>query len=180
MISRSQADLLIRLIDGRTRYLVNEIRITESWLAARCGSLQSRTAWGWINSLIEHKLIDVIDRNRGAGTYDLRIHDPTPERADEPDPSPQRPLPFPVEQDLQSTGDGGTISRSQEPRRLSRETCAPGPAAQISARKPPPANAANADGGCLSFHDASRSPPDSQSGAFAAQVSRAQICAFPQ
>ena len=78
ILSRAQIELFIRLADGRVKYLVNVIRITEEWLAARCGVKQGRNAWGWINTLTENRLINVIDHDEDRGTYDLRIHDPTP------------------------------------------------------------------------------------------------------
>ena len=132
IVSRAQIELFIRLADGRVKYLVNVIRITEEWLAARCGVKQGRNAWGWINTLNENRLIDVIDHDEDRGTYDLRIHDPTPERSEE-DSCPQKPLPFPTDGPAPS-GEGTGFSYAQNSARSSAQDPALRRTAQDSAQ----------------------------------------------
>jgi len=132
IVRSAQVQLLIRLVDGRCKYLVNVIRITQEWLAARCGVKQGRNAWGWIQTLVEHKLIDVIDHDKERGTYDLRIHDPTPEHGDDQNSTPQKPLPFPTGDE--SPGEGTGFSFAQELAQISARRSAHDPAAQNCAR----------------------------------------------
>ena len=109
VVTKSQAWMLTRLVDGRIRVLVNRIQITAKWLAGRCGASQDRTAGQWIEVLKAHGLIDVIDHDRERGHYTLDIHDPTPER-EAPRPDPQKLLPLPTDGDTKPSGKGPELS----------------------------------------------------------------------
>jgi hypothetical protein len=71
---------------------VDEIVITPAWLGAQLGC-DRKTAWGWLETLRNNDLIDIVRRNRRTGELQIQVRNPCPgDREAIPDPQQRLPL----------------------------------------------------------------------------------------
>jgi hypothetical protein len=117
------------------------IVVTPVGLGAEFGR-SARSAWDWLENLVEHRLIEILDRDPRRGTITLYVFDPRdPETCRVRPADPQKPLPG---MEDEPGGSGVSAQKPPTPLKLAGVSAQKPPTeticAGVSAQKPPTEN----------------------------------------